>query len=120
MKFTKLSVSKKEVFKVAHEITKDTVRKGDNYRVTFAAVLKEIYIAVNDLSSEYAAKSIKSRLSCFFQKSAVIASFSGKVLDVYSEFENTIHSMNEAQIEAEFKKLSLSVINSIWDYMPFN
>lgn len=120
MKFTKLAVSKKEIFKIAHEITKDTVRKGDNYRVTFAAVLKEIYIAINDLSSEYAAKSIKSRLDSFFHKSAVIASFSGGVIEVYSEFEDTIHSMNDSEIEAEFKKLSLSVIASIWSYMPFN
>lgn len=120
MKFTKLAVTKKEIFKVAHEITKSTIRKDDSYAVTFAAVLKEIYIAIKDLSSEYAAKAIKSRINCFFSQANTGFSFSFGAVEVNSEHATTINIMNEESIKNAFAKLSVSVINSIWDYMPFN
>ena len=118
MKFNKLIVTQKEIFKVAHEITRDTVRKGDSYSATFAAVLKEIYIAINDLSSEYAAKAIKSRINIFFSKAADF-SFNKNTVEV-SPSDELNNSMTEDQANLAFSKLSLSVINSIWDYMPFN
>ena len=120
MKFTKLAVSKKEIFKVAHEITKGTVKKGDSYSVTFAAVLKEIYIAINDISSEFASKSIKSRLSCFFNQSNAGFYFESNTIEINPSDATTTNMMTDAQIEESFKKMSFSVINSIWDYMPFN
>lgn len=118
MKFTKLSVTKKEIFKVAHEITKGTVQKGDNYKVTFAAVLKEIYIAINDLSSEYASKAIKSRLGVFFSKAADFY-FNKNTIEV-NPSDEVSNSMTDDQAKVAFEKLSVSVINSIFDYMPFN
>lgn len=120
MKFTKLAVTKKEIFKVAHEITKGTVRKGDSYAVTFSAVLKEIYIAINDLSSEYAAKAIKNRINCFFSKANTGFSFSSNAVNINPEDATTINVISEESAKNAFAKLSVSVINSIWDYMLFN
>lgn len=119
MKFTKLTVSKKEIFKIAHEVTRDTVKKGDSYSVTFSAVLKEIYTAVN-MKSEYAAKAIKSRLNAFFTNATGPAVFTGSEVIVKLEDATTINVMTLDQVTAAFAKMSLSVIGSIWDYMPFN
>lgn len=119
MKFTKLAVSKKEIFKIAHEVTRDTVKKGDSYSVTFSAVLKEIYAAVN-MKSEYAAKSIKSRLNAFFSYATGPAVFTGSEVVVKLEEATTINVLNNEQASIVFAKMSLSVIGSIWDYMPFN
>ncbi len=119
MKFTKLAVSKKEIFKIAHEVTRDTVKKGDSYSATFSAVLKEIYAAVN-MKSEYAAKSIKSRLNAFFSNATGPALFTGSEVVVKLEDATTINVLSNDQVTATFAKFSLSVIGSIWDYMPFN
>jgi hypothetical protein len=35
--------TKKEIFKAAHRLAKETIQKGDNYQVTFAACLKLVY-----------------------------------------------------------------------------
>lgn len=119
MKFTKLAVTKKEIFKIAHEVTRDTVRKGDSYSATFSAVLKEIYAAIN-MKSEYAAKSIKSRLNVFFSNATGPASFTGSEVVIQLEDATTINVLSNDQVTAAFAKLSLTVIGSIWDYMPFN
>jgi len=121
MKFNKLIVTQKEIFKVAHEITRDTVRKGDSYSVTFAAVLKEIYIAIK-LESEYAVKAFKAVISAFFNRATSPAKFDDvkRVLTVTPEDATTINQMSEEQVGDNFKKLSVSVISAIWGYMPFN
>lgn len=118
MKFIKLAVSKKEIFKIAHEVARDTVKKGDNYAVTFGAVLKEIYAAIN-LKGEYVAKSIKSRLNAFFSNATGPAAFNGSAVLVKLEDATTVNVLTENEAKNVFEKMSLSVIDSIWDYMPY-
>lgn len=45
-------MNKSELFKAAHKIAKSTLRKGDNYRVTFGAAIKMIKTLANKSLAE--------------------------------------------------------------------